>query len=409
MLKYNKIIDILGLAGTFDVQLSDHGSSTAAYSTFDSTSDEELYESHNKTNMFTYNKIKNDHVSFFNDPVYYRSVAIDGLCCVGKSSFGNFFREAKMIKPQAGVHYVARNTHPSSCLGYLYSYIKNMDSIGNTEPDKFYMYDRMPINAIMWNNIWRMIGLAMDDDLNDIDSIDDGKRKSLFKLTDYMANNIMNTYGRLGKNIIIIDSDIELAKSRMMARGKGSDVERSSWKNYIQIQNYAYKMLQFRWPNLYYLIDLSDYNGDISSMHKDLKSIIGKLMKTIKLEPSPFTFAPLADTSHVISCGDVEKERYRPIDDCVWVKMHKYSIGDKDNLHFVHINKSTLESGVYQMIVNKNNGVVNVAGWVCMKSGWVYNPNGLLDSLVEKYNAYELGNCRFKITDDRIVDFENSL
>lgn len=87
-----------------------------------------------------------------------------------------------MIKPVSNRSLISRNSHQSSCMNYLFDFIKIMDL----------------------NNIRCMLEAVHDNNLHNIDQ---STMLKLFDYTNYMQDALMNLNGRLGTKILIIDSD----------------------------------------------------------------------------------------------------------------------------------------------------------------------------------------------------------
>lgn len=246
-------------------------------------------------------EVKLDNEKYdYESSVHFNAVCIDGLSGVGKTTFGNRYYGDSMKKPNGG-RYIARNTHPSSCISYVYDYIRFMKENEN----QFTVYDRMPINTLMWNSIWDMMMIVGNGNLEDYTN-------ELIKCTEYLPDVIMERFGRLAKNIIIVDTDHERATTRLRKRGQGKDVERSNLKNYIKIQVFAYTMLCKRWPHLFYYVDLNDFDGDQNRMHEFLHILITERFSNLRVE-CDFDFSQLYKSGKEMLCTNTKRESLRPI------------------------------------------------------------------------------------------------
>lgn len=311
------------------------------------------------------------------EPVYCNGITIDGLCAVGKTSIGRKL-PFKMVKAIVGKRFPIRNTHPSSCMGYAIESIYEM-----MQNKEFHVYDRLAINTLMWSNIWSMLG-AMKRENHDFNKC--GLR--LFEYTRYLDDDVMNLMCSSTKNIIIVDSNAERARQRLFNRGEGTDVERSQWPDYINIQNYAYRMLHARWPHLFCLLDLAQFGGDLNSAQSCIADIIGCIHRTLTVDSSksPFKFEPivkLALEDYPI-CGNVKRERFRPLLDVKFTELpkrfaiHEESAEDSSKrsaIYFYRPHPEKIRVSFGREVVGRN---VNI-----LKKYRVHDPKGLWARLAE--------------------------
>ena len=100
----------------------------------------------------------------------------------------------------------------------------------------------------------------------------------------------------IAKTILLVDSNEEAAKQRLIHRNKSQDMQRSSWMHYIRVQNFAYMYLATKFPEDYCIIDLNYLNGNQTLMQKIIRHIINTYKVT---RANPITFSPL-------KCGTVK-------------------------------------------------------------------------------------------------------
>lgn len=143
---------------------------------------------------------------------------IDGLSAVGTANFGNV-HNYRMIKPMSNRSMISRNSYPFSCMSYLFDFAIIMD----LNACEFALYDRMPINILMWNSIWCMLGAVYDNNLRNIDQ---STMLKLFNYTNYMEDALMNMYRTLDTELDTEDSDATRAAIRLKNLNEGSDLER---------------------------------------------------------------------------------------------------------------------------------------------------------------------------------------
>lgn len=279
-------------------------------------------------------------------PVYFRAVCVDGLSGVGKSSLSKILERHSIVmkKPCKENYYPARNSHPASAIGYVHDFIKTMKT--DADLGDGVVYDRLPINNIIWDRIWMMFGALERSRTDDYDNNDpsssetdsdeedlDGSSSSntinedflksdekfhrIFKYTKFLDEDAMKMYGACSKNILVIDTDTGRARNRLAARNDGTDRDRSTWPYYIEVQNYAYRMLHKRWPERFYLVDLVQFDGDQDKMQDFLVQWVLKAFSFIKISPdSPFKFEalnPEASKDRMILHGDLAALRAFPL------------------------------------------------------------------------------------------------
>lgn len=179
---------------------------------------------------------------------YYKSIAIDGTCAVGKSTIGahlqlmgiNFLKSNKFILTNN------HNSHPANALGYVFTTLELIEKNPNT------VWDRMASNNLFWNRVWIVLteNLILGQPELKYDEIDK-IMKTIDKKTLQFS---MKTF-----DFILINSNVEQCHKNLSNRNEGSDAIRSGWKNYIKLQNYCYSWLAKEF-NLV-LIDVADYDN----------------------------------------------------------------------------------------------------------------------------------------------------
>ncbi|AAN04408.1 Orf115 [Heliothis zea nudivirus] len=331
-----------------------------------------------------------------------KSICIDGMSAVGKSSIATRL-DGKMLKPGSGSRLISRNSHPSSCMAYVFNFIKAM-----IEADKggsVTLFDRLPFNTLMWNKIWLMLGRAEREGTID--------EKHMFKYTDYLDSDVIESMAMLSFNIILVDSDFKRAAQRLRAREEGCDVERSQWWHYMPIQYFAYVALHARWPHLFYLIDLESFKGDQSAMQDYVVSLIKRIDcfaseghdSIYKFEPidmCTYTDAETGQRVPYVLCGDVKQERLRPLMDVSFTDgVKRFALRQDDSAHFVRFHLVE-PNGVLFEVVDKNRckryKLKRINNGKLFASAKVCDPIGLWNQLVELSDGVLIKNrvLRFK-------------
>ncbi|UVT30834.1 p-loop-NTPase [Penaeus vannamei nudivirus] len=266
-------------------------------------------------------------------------VSIDGTCCTGKSTICKQFNS---IKTNRSITSIGMNTNPLSALGYTFTSLNLLRDFVKRAKDKedVVLSDRTIFNNYQWSIIWQMIALPKHERCKDIE---DGVNENAYTIINSIApknkvfsDKLLNMWNSLLENfntfaekeiakytkiIYLVDSDDASVRARMKKRAEGSDVERSEWQNYVNIQNFAYAHFAQRNPHLVCFIDIRKYiNNDIKMA--DVMNIIVHLINT-RIRPmvikSPndtnILFEPYEDR---IGCSKITQsyrnhERMRPL------------------------------------------------------------------------------------------------
>lgn len=242
--------------------------------------------------------IKSKNIEFFlaNETVKTRNVCIDGLSAVGKSSIGN------LLKPSTKINMVGQNMHPSAAFGYFMYTLREMKMNQNN------MWDRLPFNNYMWTGIWKVLSnCKITGSFNPSECVE------YFKEIHPLA---MEWLSSLAKNVIIVDSNEQLAALRLRSRNTGSDYERSFWPYYISVQNQFYKMLKEKYNTYYCLVDLADYGGNQTLMQQAVRVICNELFDDMNVaDDDCLVFKPINNymNKQILTDTECERERFRPI------------------------------------------------------------------------------------------------
>lgn len=201
---------------------------------------------------------QNGNVKYFT-----RCICVDGTCAVGKSTLLQKTMEntTKIISSEKISDYynnfISRNSHVSSSIGYLFTGLKLM------QEKPYSVWDRTPYNNLTWNRIWCIISDVCCNDVSLYEK--EGQNLSYNKLWQWskyancMHPCVSGFLARCAKTFLLIDSKEEQAQTRLRNRACKSDVERSFWPKYIQVQNYFYINLWNEYPDAYCLIDVGLY------------------------------------------------------------------------------------------------------------------------------------------------------
>lgn len=120
------------------------------------------------------------------------AVCIDGMSAVGKSSVGALLKDRNiaLVKPATDLGFVSKNSHPSSCMGYTFTFLKTIvEKLNDCGEDGAIAFDRLPINTLMWNKIWLMMGALERLKIDSLQRLDDAvfERRRRFSLDSSVA------------------------------------------------------------------------------------------------------------------------------------------------------------------------------------------------------------------------------
>ena len=181
----------------------------------------------------------------------YKCIAVDGTCCVGKSTLLTLLDHQGIshLKSNSNMFSTNINTHPTYSLGYSHKSLELMEQNKNT------VWDRSPHNNILWFKIWYMLTITQN-----VEVLDKSHFYEFRAILESESSEVLEeTFLTCIPNIIIINSDEDYCKQKLFERNTGSDVERSFWKHYITLQNFAYSWLANKYINKIILIDAAQY------------------------------------------------------------------------------------------------------------------------------------------------------
>lgn len=272
--------------------------------------------------------IINTNISFFENTkknIKVPIVSVDGTCCTGKSTLCS---RNVHIKTNYHMSNIGMNTNSASAIGYYFHSLKLMcDFVKlHKKSDKLVLSDRTPWNNILWSLIWKMIVIIKQQQQHDYKYIEESNSYSIMNdicnrrvYTDKILNMwkmIMSIpHSSLMKELVcstltvfIVDSNEKGTRDRLKCRGTGSDVERSHWDYYIDVQNYAYALVASKYPDNICIIDINRYADKFD--HKTIMKTINDLLvyhfKNFKYENINIKFDH--DDSNMFVCDKVSLE-----------------------------------------------------------------------------------------------------
>lgn len=194
-------------------------------------------------------------------------LCIDGTSGCFKTTIINKISQTRNIpifKVQNEIPIMVPNSHPASCLGYIYSGL-----LSQSESNHSTICDRSFLNTYEWSSfIWRVLG-TYNREFGNVDP------RELYNCEEFILfkQNIVKNAEKLLKFepyknnrskincIVIINDDCKKVDAIRMNRGEGSDMDRSEWKFYTYFQNLCYSLL---YPNS--CINLNDFDTDLNTI-----------------------------------------------------------------------------------------------------------------------------------------------
>lgn len=172
------------------------------------------------------------------------------------------------------------NSNPIAALGYAFTTIKMIEANPNT------VWDRMATNNFLWNRIWLIIVQSKENN----DELDYHAMETILDTISLESiESMMYTY-----DIILINSNEEQCRLNLLNRGinesNASDVERSNWKNYIKIQNYAYLWLARKFNLM--LIDTANF-PNLTLLQRAIAKVCKYIIDKIPENKRESLFEPL--------------------------------------------------------------------------------------------------------------------
>lgn len=208
----------------------------------------------------------------------YRSIFVDGTCCVGKSTMLQLLTQHNIThcKSNKEIYCNNINTHPSYSIGYSFKTLELIESTENV------VWDRSPHNNILWFKMWYM--LACNKDVETLTPEHYNMMRTV--LESDMSNVLENMFLTCAPNIIIINSDEAYGKTKLYERNTNSDRARSIMNHYLTTQNYSYSWLSNKYPDKIILIDIAQYinkhEDGLSLMQEAIVEIIKEILPKLK-------------------------------------------------------------------------------------------------------------------------------
>lgn len=249
------------------------------------------------------NLIKRVNSRFFNESPLRKMTAtwtVDGLSACGKTST---YKDTIIRKSNNHMALIAHNTHPSSHIGYSFTQLKMQMNNAHS------IWDRNAFNNYVWLKIWSCISYAHKFKCERV------PLNVMRRVFDELNSDTIRFFGDAAANIIVVDSNEESARSRLAQRNENSDLHRSNWLYYQQVQNYFYARLTHDFPDKFCLIDINWFDGSLHLMQNVIRCLIESESITVNDSFAPPLFEPLVcDVKKGFLKYEYEKyERMRPI------------------------------------------------------------------------------------------------
>lgn len=233
-----------------------------------------------------------------------RPWAVDGVCCVGKSSLGQRY---KMAKTNRSIHTIGQDLHLSGSMGYTFS--SRYLQLKNPE----YLWDRCYFNNLIWEAIWHAITAT------EREQYDANEAVSVYsKWLDAPTFAYMTTECNI---VILVVNDPLAVRHRLRMRDRGNDRVRSHSPIYVSIQNGIYKEFSRMWVrnccmvNVDWFESLMHCQNALCQLFEKFAPKLNVVSSSTSYPPPLFNLPPIieGESKRILTRDSAVQERVRPL------------------------------------------------------------------------------------------------
>lgn len=240
------------------------------------------------------------------------TIFVDGTSCTKKSTI-----LSKTGIETTKVQYHANTKNPDTYFPSLIGYIAT--GINNQNCGKPHFNDRSPLNVLEWRILWKIMDNYMKTIGNKRPNL---KIPKIFELFDNYKNIFLSLknsyyyqYFRSKINgIAFIDSNVERCDELRCLRNENTDLQRSQWLFYTDLQNLMYKTL---YPETY--IDMAWFNTNntdivVDGIAKWLVNLLDEITnRNIQITQPPICKFKLPTIKYDYNLSNINAHIYRSV------------------------------------------------------------------------------------------------